>query len=76
MLYGAYHQLSISAREKVQAEQKEYNHKESLIRQAKEEWAKSHPSEQPKAASGGTSYPGPRTRATASLFKTCANPRL
>jgi F-type H+-transporting ATP synthase subunit e len=57
VFYGAYHQLSISAREKMQAEQKEYNHKESLIRQAKAEWAKTHPSEQPKAASGGTSCP-------------------
>lgn len=55
LFYGAYTQLSISAREKVQAEQKAYSHKESLIRQAKQEWAKTHPQEQPKAASGGTS---------------------
>jgi F-type H+-transporting ATP synthase subunit e len=38
----------------VQAEQKAYSHKESLIRQAKAEWARQHPQEQPKAASGGT----------------------
>jgi hypothetical protein len=34
-------------------EKKEWERKESLIRQAKAEWAKSHPSEQPKS-SGGT----------------------
>ncbi|KAJ4382982.1 F1F0 ATP synthase subunit e, mitochondrial [Didymella sp. IMI 355093] len=50
LFYGAYTQLSISARERAQAEQKAYNHKESLIRQAKAEWAKSHPQEQPKAS--------------------------
>lgn len=54
LFYGAYTQLSISARERVQAEQKAYSHKESLIRQAKAEWARQHPQEQPKAASGGT----------------------
>jgi F-type H+-transporting ATP synthase subunit e len=53
LFYGAYTQLSISARERAQAEQKAYNHKESLIRQAKAEWAKTHPQEQPKP-SGGT----------------------
>ena len=53
LFYGAYTQLSISARERVQAEQKAYSHKESLIRQAKAEWARQHPQEQPKA-SGGT----------------------
>lgn len=54
LFYGAYTQLSISARERAQAEQKAYSHKESLIRQAKAEWAKTHPQEQPKASSGGT----------------------
>ena len=57
LFYGAYTQLSISAREKAQAEQKAYGHKESLIRQAKAEWAKTHPQEQPKASSGGTMQP-------------------
>lgn len=57
LFYGAYTQLSISAREKVHAEQKAYSHKESLIRQAKAEWAKTHPQEQPKASSGGTLQP-------------------
>jgi F-type H+-transporting ATP synthase subunit e len=57
LFYGAYTQLSISAREKAQAEQKAYSHKESLIRQAKQEWAKTHPQEQPKASSGGTLQP-------------------
>ncbi|KAF3001286.1 hypothetical protein E8E13_004456 [Curvularia kusanoi] len=50
LFYGAYTQLSISARERAQAEQKAYSHKESLIRQAKAEWAKQHPQEQPKAS--------------------------
>ena len=54
LFYGAYTQRSISARERAQAEQKAYSHKESLIRQAKAEWARQHPQEQPKAASGGT----------------------
>ncbi|KZM26248.1 F1F0 ATP synthase subunit e, mitochondrial [Ascochyta rabiei] len=57
LFYGAYTQLSISAREKVQAEQKAYNHKESLIRQAKQEWAKTHPQEQPKPSSGAKADP-------------------
>ena len=56
LFYGAYTQLSISAREKIHAEQKAYNHKESLIRQAKAEWAKTHSQEEPKS-SGGTPAP-------------------
>jgi F-type H+-transporting ATP synthase subunit e len=54
VFYGAYHQLSLSARDKANASKKEWEHKESLIRQAKAEWAKSHPEAQPKS-SGGTS---------------------
>ncbi|KAH7379238.1 ATP synthase E chain-domain-containing protein [Phaeosphaeria sp. MPI-PUGE-AT-0046c] len=50
VFYGAYHQLSLSARDKANAAQKDWDHKESLIRQAKQEWAKSHPSEQPKSS--------------------------
>jgi F-type H+-transporting ATP synthase subunit e len=53
VFYGVYHQLSLTARDKMTHEKKEWEHKESLIRQAKAEWAKSHPSEQPKS-SGGT----------------------
>lgn len=56
VFYGAYHQLSISAANKVKLEQREWDRKESLIRQAKQEWAKLHPQEQPKA-SGGTLQP-------------------
>ncbi|KAH3966722.1 ATP synthase subunit e [Parastagonospora nodorum] len=48
VFYGAYHQLSLSARDKANASKKEWEHKESLIRQAKAEWARSHP--EPKAA--------------------------
>ncbi|KAH7076796.1 ATP synthase E chain-domain-containing protein, partial [Paraphoma chrysanthemicola] len=50
VFYGAYHQLSISARNKVNHEKQEWERKESLIRQAKAEWAKTHPSEQPKSS--------------------------
>lgn len=53
VFYGAYHQLSITARNKANHEKQEWERKESLIRQAKAEWAKTHPSEQPKS-SGGT----------------------
>ncbi|KAF1959192.1 hypothetical protein CC80DRAFT_490170 [Byssothecium circinans] len=38
VFYGFYNQLSISARERAQAKQHEYQHKESLIQQAKAEW--------------------------------------
>ena len=55
VFYGAYHQLSISAANKLKLEQREWDRKESLIRQAKQEWAKQHPSEQPK--SGGKANP-------------------
>ncbi|KAF1828397.1 hypothetical protein BDW02DRAFT_574906 [Decorospora gaudefroyi] len=48
VFYGAYHQLSLSAADRAKAAQKEWQHKESLIRQAKEQWARDHPSEQPK----------------------------
>jgi F-type H+-transporting ATP synthase subunit e len=50
VFYGAYHQLSLSARDKMALQKKEWEHKESLIRQAKQEWARTHPAEQPKAS--------------------------
>ncbi|KAF2252984.1 hypothetical protein BU26DRAFT_515373 [Trematosphaeria pertusa] len=49
--------MSIRSRERLQQKQQEYEHKESLIRQAKAEWAKIHPSEQPKPASGAKADP-------------------
>ncbi|KAF1940264.1 hypothetical protein EJ02DRAFT_350449 [Clathrospora elynae] len=52
VFYGAYHQLSLSAADKAKAAQKDWEHKESLIRQAKQQWAKDHPSEQPKSSGG------------------------
>ncbi|PSN63004.1 hypothetical protein BS50DRAFT_637559 [Corynespora cassiicola Philippines] len=52
LFYGVYHQASISNREKLAQAEHEYKHKESLIQQAKAEWAKAHPSEAPKPASG------------------------
>ena len=48
--YGAYHQLSLSAADRAKAAQKEWEHKQALIRQAKEQWARDHPSEQPKSS--------------------------
>jgi F-type H+-transporting ATP synthase subunit e len=50
VFYGAYHQLSLSARDKMTAQKKEWEHKESLIRQAKQEWARTHPAQQPKSS--------------------------
>ncbi|KAH7123744.1 ATP synthase E chain-domain-containing protein [Dendryphion nanum] len=52
VFYGFYHQLSISASDRAAIAKKEFDHKQSLISQAKAEWAKSHPSEQPKSSSG------------------------
>ncbi|OAL44126.1 hypothetical protein IQ07DRAFT_551205 [Pyrenochaeta sp. DS3sAY3a] len=49
VFYGAYHQLSLSAADRAKVAAKEWSNKESLIQQAKSEWARSHPSEQPKA---------------------------
>merc|ERR1739845_193623 len=45
VFYGAYHQLSLSAADRAKAAQKDWEHKESLIRQAKQQWARDHPSE-------------------------------
>ncbi|EDU51015.1 mitochondrial f0 subunit e protein [Pyrenophora tritici-repentis] len=57
VFYGAYHQLSLSAADRAKAAQKDWQHKESLIRQAKEQWARDHPSEQPKKSSGANADP-------------------
>jgi F-type H+-transporting ATP synthase subunit e len=54
VFYGAYHQLGISAKNKMSQEKREWERKESLIAQAKAEWARQHPAQQPKRASGGT----------------------
>jgi len=53
VFYGAYHQLGISAKNKMSQEKREWERKESLIAQAKAEWARQHPAQQPKR-SGGT----------------------
>ncbi|KAF2636384.1 hypothetical protein P280DRAFT_522323 [Massarina eburnea CBS 473.64] len=55
VFYGFSHQLSISARERAQAKQHEYQHKESLIQQAKAEWQKKQSPAQP--ASGAKADP-------------------
>jgi hypothetical protein len=55
VFYGAYHQLSLTARDKMAREQKEWARKESLITQAKQEWARRNPQAQPAPRkSGGT----------------------
>ncbi|KAF2106676.1 ATP synthase E chain-domain-containing protein [Lophiotrema nucula] len=48
VFYGIYHQASISARDRLAKEKHDYDHHQSLISQAKAQWAKEHPSEQPK----------------------------
>ncbi|CBX95714.1 hypothetical protein IAQ61_004547 [Plenodomus lingam] len=50
VFYGAYHQLSLSAADRAKAMQKEWERKERLIKEAKQQWAKEHPSEQPKSS--------------------------
>jgi len=55
VFYGAYHQLSLSAADKAKAAQKEWERKERLIQEAKQQWARDHPSQQPRASTGGTS---------------------
>ena len=42
VFYGIYHQASISAKDKLEAAKREYQHKEALIQQARAEWAKTH----------------------------------
>ncbi|KAF2463030.1 uncharacterized protein BDR25DRAFT_308023 [Lindgomyces ingoldianus] len=44
VFYGIYYQASISSRDKLELAKREYAHKESLISQAKAEWAKQHSS--------------------------------
>ncbi|KAM7224580.1 ATP synthase subunit E [Rhypophila decipiens] len=40
IFYGFTHQRSITATQRAAAEKREYEHKEALIKKAKEEWAK------------------------------------
>lgn len=49
IFYGFSHQRSITAAQKAAAEKREYEHKQSLIQKAKEEYAKKHA--QPTASS-------------------------
>ncbi|KAI8940433.1 hypothetical protein NX059_004121 [Plenodomus lindquistii] len=57
VFYGAYHQISLSAADKAKAAKKEWERKERLITEAKQQWARDHPSEQPKASSGAKADP-------------------
>ncbi|KAF1996288.1 hypothetical protein P154DRAFT_472971 [Amniculicola lignicola CBS 123094] len=57
VFYGFYHQLSISSAKRVAASKREWEHKESLISQAKAEWARQHPQETPKSSAAGSKDP-------------------
>ncbi|KAK2073565.1 hypothetical protein P8C59_007842 [Phyllachora maydis] len=41
LFYGFYHQRSITSRQKIEATKRDYEHKQQLIQQAKEAFAKS-----------------------------------
>ncbi|KAF8251293.1 hypothetical protein K440DRAFT_579450 [Wilcoxina mikolae CBS 423.85] len=43
VIYGFYHQSSLTSHSKVHLAQTEWKQKEALIARAKEEWAKAHP---------------------------------
>jgi len=52
--YGFYHQTAITAADKLRENQKAYEHKQSLINQARQEYQKKTA---PKSKSGGMSRP-------------------
>ncbi|KAI9831930.1 MAG: hypothetical protein M1819_004652 [Sarea resinae] len=52
VLYGVYHQASLSASAKVAQIDREYKHKEALIAQAKEAWVEHQLPPDQKTASG------------------------
>jgi F-type H+-transporting ATP synthase subunit e len=52
VFYGFYHNQALKSQAQAHAAKAEWDNKESLISQAKAEWAKSHPQEQPKPSSG------------------------
>ena len=56
VFYGVYHQSSINTADKVAAEKKDYQRRETLISQAKAEYAKRTSPEQSDAVSGGGMY--------------------
>jgi len=53
LIYGVYHQSSLSAKAKHAEIDREYKRKESLIEQAKAEWKKKTVSMEKKSESGG-----------------------
>ncbi|KAF2874765.1 ATP synthase E chain-domain-containing protein [Massariosphaeria phaeospora] len=57
LFYGVYHQASISTRQRLTQQKHEYEHRASLIQQAKAEWAKSHPSPAEPKPSGEKADP-------------------
>lgn len=52
VVYGLYHQSSLNSSAKTARIDQEYSRKESLIKQAKEEWQKKNSPPQPKAEGG------------------------
>ncbi|KAF2281357.1 uncharacterized protein EI97DRAFT_368631, partial [Westerdykella ornata] len=50
IFYGFFHQSAIKSQHQQAQAAAEWAHKESLISQAKAEWAKQHPSETPKSS--------------------------
>ncbi|KAF2733248.1 hypothetical protein EJ04DRAFT_439458, partial [Polyplosphaeria fusca] len=57
IFYGIYHQASISSRDRIAKEKADYQHKESLISQAKSEWAKQNAPAQSTPSSGANADP-------------------
>ncbi|KAF2647609.1 hypothetical protein K491DRAFT_699513 [Lophiostoma macrostomum CBS 122681] len=57
VFYGFYHNQALKSQAQAHAAKAEWDHKESLISQAKAEWAKDHPQEQPKPSSGAKADP-------------------
>ena len=71
VFYGFSHQRSINSTHKASLAQKEYEHKQKLIDQAKAEWAKkSAPVDTSAKASGGTSTSGNAGLSLPSGFRT------
>jgi len=57
VFYGFYHQRTITSTQKLAAEKKAYEHKQSLIEQAKAEYTKSKQPPSPSSSSGGRKSP-------------------
>jgi hypothetical protein len=56
IFYGIYHQAKLSSASKLAAINREYEHKQSLINQAKAEFSKKNAPAVPKTGSGGSTF--------------------